>query len=95
MQETNKFRYIFAIVLTLVAAVTSGAIFLLSLLQKFALVEIAASLATALQVYFFSSAIADWLERAKRSGNRRNSLVVLFTIFLVAFYFFTQFSMKR
>ena len=95
VQETNKFRHILATVLSLAASVTGGAIFLLSLVQRFALVEIAASLVTALQVYFLSSAIADLLEKGKRSTDRRNSLVVLFTVFLVAFYFFTQFSMKR
>lgn len=92
MQETNKFRYIFAIALSLLASVTSGAIFLLALLHQFALVEVAASLTTALQVYSLSSAIADRLEKAKRPRNRRNSLVILFTVFLVAFYFFTQYS---
>lgn len=89
MQETNKFRYILAIVLSLAASVAGGAIFLFSLIHKFALVEVAASLVTALQVYFLSSSIADLLEKAKRPANRRTSLVILFTVFLVAFYSFT------
>jgi len=76
----------------LAASVTSGAIFLLSLIHQFALVEIAASLVTALQVFFLSSAIADLLEKAKRPGQRKNSLVVLLTVFLVAFYSFTRYS---
>ena len=91
MQETNRFRYIFSIVLSLAAAVTSGAIFLFSLIRQFALVEVAASLVTALQVFFLSSAVADLLERGKRPNYRRNSLVVLFTVFLVAFYSFTRY----
>ncbi|HKE34055.1 MAG TPA: hypothetical protein VKB66_02585 [Candidatus Acidoferrum sp.] len=86
------FRYILAIALNLAASVTSGAIFLLSLIHQFALVEIAASLVTALQVFFLSSAIADLLEKAKRPGQRKNSLVVLLTVFLVAFYSFTRYS---
>ena len=85
------FRNIFAIALSLAASVTSGTIFLFSLIHQFALVEVAASLVTALQVYFFSSAIADLLEKAKRSGNGRNSLVVLFTVLLVAFYSFARY----
>lgn len=86
------FRNILAIALNLAASVTSGAIFLLSLIHQFALVEIAASLVTALQVFFLSSAIADLLEKAKRPGQRKNSLVVLLTVFLVAFYSFTRYS---
>ena len=84
-------RYIFAIALSLAASVTSGAIFVFSLIHQFALVEVAASLVTALQVFFLSSAIADLLQRAKRPGNRRISLVVLFTVFLLAFYTVTQY----
>jgi len=90
-QKTNMFRYISSIALSLTASVTSGAIFLLSLIHQFALVEIAASLVTALQVFFLSSAIADLLEKAKRPSHRRNSLVVLFTVLLAAFYFFTRY----
>jgi len=85
------FRYVLAILLSLAASVTSGAIFLFSLIHQFALVEIAASLVTAVQVFFLSSAIADLLERAKRPGPRRYSLVILLTVFLVAFYSFTRY----
>jgi uncharacterized membrane protein len=84
-------RYFFAIALSLAACVTSGAIFLFSLIQQLALVEVAATLVTALQVFFLTSAIADLLERAKRPSQRRNSLVVLLMLFLVAFYFFTRY----
>lgn len=91
VQETNMFRYFVGIALCLVASVASGAIFLFSLLHQFALVEVAASLVTALQVFFLSSAIADLLEKSKRPSQRRNSLVLLFTVFLVAFYSFTRY----
>lgn len=88
-KKMNMLRYVFAIALSLAAAVASGIIFLFALIHQFALVEIAASLATALQVYFLSSAIADMIERAKRPNKRRNSLAILFAVFLVAFYSFT------
>lgn len=91
-QETNMSRYIFAIGLSLAASVASGAIFLFSLIHQFALVEIAASLVTALQVYFLGSSIADFLEKAKPSASRRTSLVILSAVFLVAFYSFTRYS---
>ena len=51
-------RHIFSIMLSLVAAITSGAIFLVSLFHQFAIVEIAASLLTGLQVFSLGSAIA-------------------------------------
>ena len=91
MQEKNIFRYILGIALCLAASATSGLIFLFSLVHQFALVEVAASLLTALQVYFLSSAIADLLEKAKGPNHRRISFVVLFTVFLVAFYSFTRY----
>lgn len=91
MQEMNRSGYFFAIALSLAAAVTSGAIFLFALIHQFSLVEVAASLVTALQMFFLGSAIADLLEKAKRPGHRRNSLVVLFTVFLLAFYSFTRY----
>lgn len=91
VQETNRFGYILPIALGLAASAACGAIFLLSLLDQFALVEVAASIVTALQVYFLSSSIADLLEKAKRPSQRRNSLAILFTVFLVAFYSFTRY----
>ena len=85
------FRYIFAIALSLAASVASGAIFLFALIHQFALVEVAATLVTALQVYFLGSSIADLVEKAKPPASRRTSLVVLFTVFLVAFYSFARY----
>jgi hypothetical protein len=84
-------RPIFSILLSLVATVTSGAIFLDSLFRQFALVEVAASLLTALQVFFLSSSIADILEKKKKASPARNSWVVVFTVFLIAFYSFTRY----
>jgi len=89
--ETNMLRYIFAIALGLAASAACGAIFLFALIHQFALVEIAASLITALQVYFLSSAIADMIEKAKRPSRQRTSLAILLAIFLVAFYSFTRY----
>ena len=84
-------RHIFSIMLGLVAAITSGAIFLVSLFHQFALVEIAASLLTGLQVFFLGSAIADMLEKKKNASRLRNSWVIVFTVFVIAFYSFTRY----
>ena len=90
-QATAKKRHIPAILMTLVAVIITGAIFVNALFHEFALVEVAASLLTGLQVFFLSSAIADFLEQRKEPNRTRNSAVVLVTIFLVAFYSFTRY----
>lgn len=84
-------RHILSIVLSLVASVTSSAIFLDAILHQLALVEVAASVLTALQVYYLSSAIADIIEKNKKGSPSRNSWVILFTVFLVVFYSFTRY----
>ena len=90
-QASRRGRHVFSIGLSLLASLTSGAIFLVSLIDELALVEVAASLCTALQVFFFSSAIADWIGREKRTRTR-NLWVVVFAVLLIAFYFFSRYS---
>ena len=84
-------RHAVSVVMSLVAAVISGTVFLLALFDQYALVEMAASIITALQVFFLSSAIGDLLEKKKETNRARNSAVVLITIFLVAFYLFRRY----
>ena len=89
-QASTRGQHIFSIALGLAASLTSAAIFLASLLEQLAPVEIAASLCTAVQVFFFSSAIADLIGRGKTSRSR-NFWVVLFAVLLIAFYGFTRY----
>ena len=84
-------RHAVSVVMSLVAAVISGTVFVVALFEQFALVEMAASVTTALQVFFLSSAIGDLLEKKKETNRTRNSAVVLLTIFLVAFYSFRKY----
>ena len=84
-------RHIFTVLMSLVAAVISGAIFVVALFHQFALVEVTASLITGLQVFFLSSAIGDLLEQKKEPNRLRNSATVLVTVFLVAFYSVTRY----
>lgn len=86
-----KRRHILAILMSSVATAATCAIFVVALLQEFALVEVAASLLTGLQVFFLSGAIADLLEKKKEPSRLRNSVVVLATVFLIAFYSFTRY----
>ena len=84
-------RHAVSVVMSFVAAVISGTIFVVALFDQYALVEMAASIITALQVFFLSSAIGDLLEKKKAANRTRNSAVVLVTIFLVAFYSFRKY----
>jgi heme A synthase len=84
-------RHIFTVLMSFVAAVIGGAVFVLALLRQFALVEVTASLITGLQVFFLSSAIGDLLEKRKEPNRLRNSATVLVTVFLVAFYSVTRY----
>jgi VIT1/CCC1 family predicted Fe2+/Mn2+ transporter len=84
-------RHVLTALMSLVAAVISGAIFIVALFHQYALVEVAASILTGLQVFFLSAAIGDLLDEKKEPNRVRNSAVVLVTIFLVAFFSFTRY----
>lgn len=79
-------RHLLIILMSAVAAVISGAIFVVELFYQFALAEVAASIVTGLQVLFLSSSIGDLLDEKKEPNRARNSAVVLMTVFLLAFY---------
>jgi len=81
---------VLSVLVSFVAAVISGAVFVVALFHQYALVEVAASIFTGLQVFFLSSAIGDLLDAKKEPNRARNSAVVLMTVFLVAFYSFTR-----
>ncbi|HEX4544440.1 MAG TPA: hypothetical protein VH114_14840 [Candidatus Acidoferrum sp.] len=84
-------RHVLTVLMSFVASVISGAVFVVTLFHQFALVEVAASLHTGLQVFFLSSAIGDLLDEKKEPNRLRNSAVVLVTVFLVAFYSVTRY----
>ena len=84
-------RHALTVLMSLAAAMISGAVFVVALFHQFALVEVAASVLTGLQVFFLSSAIGDLLEEKKESNRARNSAVALMTVFLVGFYSFTRY----
>jgi hypothetical protein len=84
-------RHVLSVVMSSAAAVISGTVFVVALIDQYALVEMAASIVTALQVYFVSSAIGDLLEEKKETNRTRNSVAVVMTIFLVAFYSFRKY----
>ena len=86
-----KRRHLMTVLMSFAASLVSGAVFVVALFHQYALVEVAASLVTGLQVFFLSSAIGDLLDEKKEPNRARNSAVVLVTVFLVAFYSFTKY----
>jgi len=86
-----KRRHLLSVLMSFMASVVSGAIFVAALFHQYALVEVAASIVTGLQVFFLSSAVGDLLEEKKEANRARNSVVVLVTVFLAAFYTFTRY----
>ena len=84
-------RHVLTVLMSLAAAMISGTIFVVALFHQFALVEVAASMLTGLQVFFLSSAIGNVLDEQKEPNRARNSAVVLMTVFLVTFYSLTRY----
>jgi hypothetical protein len=83
--------HVVTVLMSFAAAVISGSIFVVALFHQYALVEVAASILTGLQVFFLSAAIGDLLDEKTELNRARNSAVVLVTVFLVAFYSFTRY----
>jgi drug/metabolite transporter (DMT)-like permease len=69
-------RHIWTIVVVIASALSCAATFLFALYRQLALVEVAASIATGVQLYFLSSSIGDWLEE-KRSPNRSRRWIAI------------------
>ncbi len=84
-------RHVLTVLMSVVAAGISGAIFVVALFHEYALVEVAASILTGLQAFFLSAAIADLLDKEKEPRGMRTSAVVFFAIFLVALYYSTRY----
>jgi hypothetical protein len=55
-------KHVLTIIAILLSAITCGATFLFALYRQLALVEVAASIAIGVQLYFLSSSIGDVLE---------------------------------
>jgi hypothetical protein len=84
-------RHTLTLLISIIATTVSGAVFIAALFHQYALVEVAASIFTGLQVFFLSAAIADLLDKESEPRGVRTSAVVFFTIFLVTFYYSTRY----
>jgi hypothetical protein len=84
-------RHILTVLMTFLAAVLSGVTFVVALFHQFALVEVAASILTGLQVFFLSSSIGDLLEDKKEANLARDAASIISVLFLAAFYLITRY----
>ncbi len=80
-------RNLGSVLAAFLSALACGATFLFALYRQFALVEVAASIATGIEVYFLSSAIGDMLEDRKEPSQLK-LLAALGLAAAVAIYFF-------
>ena len=79
-----------AVALILLSAVTCGATFLFALYRQLALVEVASSMATMVEVYLLSSSIGDLLE-----GKRETHFVRLIIAIGLALLIVTYFTVSK
>jgi hypothetical protein len=55
----------------LCSALTCGATFLFALYRQLAMVEVAASIAIGVQLYFLSSSVGDWIEKKEKPSKSK------------------------
>ena len=75
-QEQRTSGHLSAVLAVLLSAITCGATFLFALYRQLALVEVAASLAVGVELYFLSASIGDWIEK-KEAPSRSKLRVAL------------------
>jgi hypothetical protein len=84
--------HVLVIIVTALAAITCGATFLLALFRQFGLVEVAASLAAGVEVFFLSSSIGDLLEDAKKPNRQRFVAALSLAGAVVAYFLIMRFT---
>jgi hypothetical protein len=83
-------RQVLALLMSVGASLLSGAIFLVAFFHQFALVEVAASLLTWLQIFFLSATIGDALELQQKTNRARSIAVISLALGLAAFFVITD-----
>ena len=69
------------------SSITCGATFLFALYRQFALVEVAASLATGVELYLLSSSIGDWIEKKPQANPVRLRIAAGLTLGVILYFF--------
>jgi hypothetical protein len=84
-------KHVITIFAVLLSAITCGATFLFALYRQFALVEVAASIAIGVQLYFLSSSIGDVLEDKGEPSRVRLVLAVSVAGVVVAYFLVSRY----
>ncbi|HEY2120107.1 MAG TPA: hypothetical protein VGH37_13045 [Candidatus Acidoferrum sp.] len=79
------------VVAAFLSAVACGATFLFALYRQFAIVEVPASIATGIEVYFLSSSIGDLLEDKKEMNYLKLVAAVGLAAGVVSFFLISKF----
>lgn len=78
--------HVLTVLAVVLSALTCGATFLFALYRQLALVEVAASLVTGLELYFLSSSIGDWIEEKQRPSQSRVWIAVGLAAAVVCYF---------
>ena len=82
----QKRSYLWTVIAALCSAITCGITFLFALYRQLALVEVAASIVTGVELYFLSSSIGEWIEK-RREPSRSKMWIALSLAGAVVIYF--------
>jgi VIT1/CCC1 family predicted Fe2+/Mn2+ transporter len=69
--EERMKSHVWTVLAVVCSALTCGATFLFALYRQLALVEVAASMVTGVELYFLSSSIGDWIEKKQTPSRSR------------------------
>jgi hypothetical protein len=75
-----------AVIGIVLSAIACGVTFLFALLRQYALVEVAASMVTGVELYLLSSSVGDWMD-PKPQANFRRLLIGIGLALAVILYF--------
>jgi len=70
----------------LCSALTCGATFLFALYRQLAMVEVAASIAIGVQLYFLSSSVGDWIEKKEKPSKSKVWMAIGLAAAIVCYF---------
>lgn len=82
------------VIAVLLSAITCGATFLFALYRQLALVEVAASIVTGVELYLLSSSIGDWIEKKPEANKRRLFLALGLALGVVLYFLVSKYIEK-
>src|SRR5271167_4928537 len=89
--EESMKSHVGAVLAIVLSAITCGVTFLFALYRQLALVEVAASIVTGVELYFLSSAIGDLIERKLKPSKMRLWIAVGLAIAVVFYFLIAKF----